>query len=317
VIILIWSFFLILAELVNFQPTGKCIYNQKFGQLDDDSPLINRFISLIPTLDDYDSGVLPIGKVQFIYSGYDDLLFVACADKTDDVIPIVQAIENMKVNFAQKYFTLIKEGKDDPALFRPFRDDVDKALASVLQPKITVPTQAEASPSAPERAATSATTTKKEMIKIALIGDSGVGKRTLLTLLFIGKSGTPPKLDDTEMVMKKGPISDKYNALLIIIPNQMIESGKTQFLSNTDLVLLVNSSVFKDVMATRKIYETVKSILPNAHYGVIANKQDEPGAVEVDAIKKVYELPTIGMVAIDLTNYDKLISFIEELIEKS
>ncbi|MFX1298843.1 MAG: hypothetical protein ACFFD2_28790 [Promethearchaeota archaeon] len=129
---MIWAFFLILAELVNFQPTGKCIYNQKIGQLDDDSPLISRFIRSIPTLKDYDSGTQLVGRVQFIYTGYDDLLFVLCADKGDDVAPIVQALENMKIGFTQKYLSLIKEGKDDPALFRPFKEEVDKALSIII-----------------------------------------------------------------------------------------------------------------------------------------------------------------------------------------
>jgi signal recognition particle receptor subunit beta len=98
------------------------------------------------------------------------------------------------------------------------------------------------------------------------------------------------------------------------MPNDMNESGKTQFLSNTDVVLFVTDSVFKDVMATRKIFETIKTTLPNAHYGVIANKQDVSGAVEGDAIAKVYELPTLTLVAIVPSNYDQLKSFVKELI---
>ncbi|MHA1278838.1 MAG: hypothetical protein ACTSQ8_16735 [Candidatus Helarchaeota archaeon] len=304
-----------LAELINFQPTGKLIYNQKFGQLDDDLPLINKFISSIPSLVDYDSGIQPIGKVQFIYSGYNDLFFVICADKTDDVISLVQVLETMKVEFAQKYFPLIKEGKDDPALFRTFRDEVDQALAPILQKEgVISPHDVSTAPVEQKKFAASSSTAK-ELIKIAFIGTKGAGKRTLLTLLFSGPSGTIPKLDDTEMVMKKGPISDKYNALLITMPNSMIEDGKTQFLSNTDVILFVNSSVFKDVMATRKIYDIIKPILPTAKYAVIANKQDITGAVEVNAIQRVYDLPTIGMVAIDLGNFEKLKNFIEKILE--
>ena len=70
-----------------------------------------------------------------------------------------------------------------------------------------------------------------------------------------------------------------------------------------------------DRVTTELIYEIVKPILPNARYGVIANKQDVPGAVDVEAIKKVYELPTIGMVAIDNAKYGTLKDFIEGLIE--
>jgi hypothetical protein len=313
----IWSLFLVLAELVNFQPTGKAIYNQKFGQLDDDSPLINKFISSIPQLEDYDSGTQPIGKIQFIYSGYNDLFFVICADKTDDIIPLVQALETMKVGFAQKYFPLIQEGKDDSALFMPFRDEVDKALAPLFQTEVVSPSPEASSTPIEEAKPVEAADTTKKMVKIAFIGARNVGKRTLLGLLFAGAGGSYPKLDETDMIMKKGPISDKINALLITIPIDMIEAGKTQFLSNTDVVLLVNSSVFKDVMATRKIYDIVKPILPTARYGVIANRQDDEGAVEVAAIKKVYELPTIGMVAIDLSYYEKLINFVENIIENA
>lgn len=316
---MIWSFFLVLAELVNFQPTGKCLYSQKFGQLDDDTPLITKFIEAIPSFEDYDSGTQLIGKIQFIYSGYDDLLFVVCADKTDDVIPIVQSIENMKIGFAQKFFPLIKEGKDDPSLFRPFREDIEAALSTLLRSEKPAIAPAETVKPAVKPAIVEkpkpVPIPPKEMIKIGFIGNKNVGKRTLLNLLFSGPSGKGQKPEDTEMVMKKGPISEKYNALLITLPNQMIESGKTQFLSNTDIVILVNESVFKDVMATRKLLDPIKTILPKAKYGVIANKQDASGAVDVEAIRKVYDLPTIGMVATKSSEYEKLKSFVIELIE--
>ena len=316
---MIWSFFLVLAELVNFQPSGKCIYNQKFGQLDDDSPLIGKFITLIPNLEDFDSGSESIGKITFIYSGFEDLLFVIVADKSEDMMNLLQALENMKVAFSEKYFQHIKEGKDDPALFRSFRDDVNKALSAITEveeavsvlDEIPAPTQTETAMEPPTPP------TEKKMVKIAFIGNTGVGKRTLLNLLFSGAGGTESPTEESEMVMKKGPISDNYNALLITLPNQMIESGKTQFLSNTDVVLIVSDSVFKDVMATRKVYETVKAALPNAKYGVIANKQDVSGAVEGEAIAKVYEIATLTMIATDPANYDQLKNYIISLIESA
>ncbi len=313
---LIWSFFLILTELVNFQPTGKAIYSQKFGQLDDDSPLITKFISFISTLEDYDSGDRQVGKIQFVYSGYNDLIFVMCSDRNDEIVPLAQALENMKVSFAQKYFSLIKEGKDDPALFREFKADVDTAVSGIGK---TVPESAPSKPAeeAPPTEKSPTAASKKEIVKIAFIGAKNVGKRTILNLLFTGPEGAGASVEESEMSMKKGPISDNYNALLLTMPNEMITTGKTQFLNNTDIVILVTSSVFKDVMATRKIYEEVKPTLPNARYGIIANKQDVTGAVEPDAIRKVYNLPIIPLIAIDSANYDMLKMFVIELIEGS
>ncbi|MHA1266934.1 MAG: GTPase domain-containing protein [Candidatus Helarchaeota archaeon] len=317
---MIWSFFLILTELVNFQPTGKSIYSQKFGQLDDDTPLINKFISFIPTLEDYDSGSRPVGKIQFVYSGYNDLLFVLCADKTDDIMPLFKMLENLKIAFVQKYFPLIKEGKDDPASFKAFKTDVDTAFTAISEAKVpAIPTTASSTKEPAPSESTSevlTSTIKKQMVKIAFIGAQGVGKRTVLNLLFTGTSNAGASVEESEMMMKKGPISEKYNALLLTMPNEMITSGKTQFLSNTDVAIFVTSSVFKDVMATRKIYEEVKTILPNAQFGVIANKQDTSGAVEPDAIRKVYDLPILPLVATDAANYDMLKMFVIELIEK-
>jgi hypothetical protein len=313
----IWSVFLVLAELINFQPTGKSIFSQKFGQLDDDTPLINKFVELIPTLQDYDSGNMTIGKIQFIYSGYDDILFVACADKAENPLPVLQSLESLKVNFVQKFFPLIQEGKDDAASFRPLKDDLERSFASFIQIEKPVPSQTEAVPSGALPKQISAEEPTKPMIKIAFIGDTEVGKRTLLNLLFSGSSEVRGKPEESEMVMKKGPISEKFNALLITIPNSMIESGKTQFLSNTDVALFVTNSVFKNVMGTRKILDTVKTILPKAHYGVIANKQDASGAVDIEAIRKIYDLPIISMVATDSSNFEKLKNFVEGLVEKS
>ncbi|NVM54116.1 MAG: hypothetical protein HWN66_10485 [Candidatus Helarchaeota archaeon] len=313
---MIWSFFLILTELVNFQPTGKCIYSQKFGQLDDDSPLITKFIGTIPSLEDYDSGNQLVGKIQFIYSGYNDLLFVACADKTDNAVSLAQAIENMKIAFAQKFFNLIKEGKDAPSLFTPFKEDVDKAIAALSPPGGEITTHpGPATVITPLEKVPTAEATKRDLIKIAFVGSKNTGKRTILNLLFTGSADSGSLVEESDMMMKKGPISDNYNALLITIPNDMIESGKTQFLSNTDVVIFVTNSVFKDIMATRKIYDTIKPTLSNARYGVIANKQDMTGVVEPDAISKVYELPIIPMIGVDSANYEMLKTFIIELIE--
>lgn len=313
---MIWTFFLVLTELANFQPTGKSIYSQKFGQLDDDSPLIQKFISFIPTIEDYDSGNRHVGKIQFIFSGYNDLLFVICADKDDEIVPFAQALENVKVAFAQKYFNLIKEGKDEPSLFKPFKTDVDKAMSSISTMNIDTSSSEPVEEQIPTEKAPP-TVINKEIVKIAFIGSPNVGKKTILNLLFTGPEGKEGTVEESEMTMKKGSISDKYNALLLTMPNEMIITGKTQFLSNTDVVIFVTNSTFKDVMATRKIYEEVKSILPNAHYGVIANQQDVEGAVEPDAIRKVYELPIIPLIANDSANYDMLQMFVIDIIESS
>ncbi|TFG04850.1 MAG: hypothetical protein EU536_03660 [Promethearchaeota archaeon] len=313
---MIWSFFTILTELVNFRPTGKPIFSLKFGQLDDASPLISKFISLIPELNDYDSGNYQIGKIQFVYSGYDDLLFVVCSDRTDDMILTMQALENAKVAFIQTYFPLIKEGKDDPSLFTSFQTHVENAI-SITNGVNALPTSDEKLPGEATQATTttSAPTPKKEIVKIAFIGANGTGKRTILNLLFSGPRSSAASIEESEMIMKKGPISDTYNALLLTMPNEMILSGKTQFLNNTDVVLLVTESVFKDVMSTRKIYEEVRQFLPDAKYGVIANKQDISGAVDPDAIRKVYELPIIPLVATDSANFEMLKTFVIDLIE--
>ncbi|HUX97910.1 MAG TPA: hypothetical protein VMV49_00005, partial [Candidatus Deferrimicrobium sp.] len=171
---MIWSFFLVLTELVNFQPVGKIIYSQKFGQLDDDTPLINKFLNIIPSLEDYDSGTQIVGKIQYVYSGYDDLLFVIVADKTENVISIIEGLENLKVAFSKKFFSLIQEGKDDGSLFKPFQEDVNKALSTLVLFE-QAPSEKIAAPAAVQSSTTIENSSKKQMIKIAFIGNKGVG----------------------------------------------------------------------------------------------------------------------------------------------
>jgi len=60
----------------------------------------------------------------------------------------------------------------------------------------------------------------KKMVKIAFVGNKGVGKRTCLSLLL--RMGPHAMADESEMMMKKGPISNEYNSLLITLPNPMI-----------------------------------------------------------------------------------------------
>ncbi|NHI92288.1 MAG: hypothetical protein EAX96_07270 [Candidatus Lokiarchaeota archaeon] len=154
-----------------------------------------------------------------------------------------------------------------------------------------------------------------ENVKIALIGNLGVGKLTLINLILGLKNieGLPNK--SQKMLMKRGEISDKYSALIVSGATEAINSEelKLDFFSNSDIVIFVTYK-FKDMLETSKIKEKIMNYLPNAQYAVIANKQDLADSVDATQVINFFNLPVIGIVATSPDHREALVNFLIEFI---
>ena len=155
-----------------------------------------------------------------------------------------------------------------------------------------------------------------ENIKIALIGNLGAGKQTIINLILGHKTieGLPTK--SLKMLMKKGEILNKYNALLVAGATEAINSGdvKLDFFSNSDVVIFVTNK-FKDMLATSQLKQKLMDFLPNAKYAVIANKQDLGDSVDATQVINFFNLPVIGIVATSPDHRDALLNFLDEFIQ--
>ena len=152
-------------------------------------------------------------------------------------------------------------------------------------------------------------------IKIALIGSSGVGKQTLINLILGLKTIPGMPTQSLKMVMKKGEILGKYSSFIIAGTIEGINTGeiKMDFFADTDLVLFI-SYRFKDMLNTSKLKEKMKNYLPDARFAVIANKQDLDDSVDATQVVNFFNLPVIGLVAIDPDHRDSLLNFIDDIL---
>ena len=153
-------------------------------------------------------------------------------------------------------------------------------------------------------------------IKIALIGNLGAGKQTIINLILGHKSieGLPTK--SLKMMMKRGEILNKYSALLVAGATEAIKSEevKIEFFNNSDVVIFITNK-FKDMLETSQLKQKMMDYLPNAQFAVIANKQDLNDSVDATQVINFYNLPVIGIVATSPDHRDALINFLDEFIQ--
>ena len=87
------------------------------------------------------------------------------------------------------------------------------------------------------------------------------------------------------------------------------------FIKGSDGVLLITDSTLENVEHSKFFLELIKEQAPHAISVVIGNKQDLPNALSSEKIKKMYDLKTFPMVAVDTSNRDKMIQIISNLLE--
>ena len=135
---------------------------------------------------------------------------------------------------------------------------------------------------------------------IALVGQIGVGKTSLLHLL-MGKP--PPEIHVPTIAVNIEVIEDiKFaNYELVIFDFAGREAaGRLWDFSSTDMIFLLTDSTLKNIIASKSIFTEILAKFPEMPIILLANKQDTPNSLDPSAISKVMGLDSHAMVAIDL-----------------
>jgi len=153
----------------------------------------------------------------------------------------------------------------------------------------------------------------KDRVVISLVGESGVGKTSLLHLL-MGKR--PPKEHHPTIVVNTELIEQirfaNYEITIIDFAGQE-QSRELWDFSNTDIVFLVTDSTLKNVIASKGIISRVKKQNAKLPIFVFANKQDLPNALDASAIGKVLGVASESMIAVDLAYRNNLLTYLVEI----
>ncbi|MFW9908610.1 MAG: ADP-ribosylation factor-like protein [Candidatus Thorarchaeota archaeon] len=146
-------------------------------------------------------------------------------------------------------------------------------------------------------------------LKIALVGEGGVGKTTTLHLL-MGKS--PPKQYIPTIALGMETIENIHFANYSLVIWDF--AGQERFrrlwkfyFKGADMVFLLTDSTLRNVLLSKEMFQMIRRDAPNVPIVVIANKQDKPNALDSSIIERIVGAETHPMVAVDLAYRDDIL----------
>ena len=156
--------------------------------------------------------------------------------------------------------------------------------------------------------------------KISFVGSGGVGKSTLLRLLF-GKEPAPGGYVPTINVAVDSSETIQFATFLITIwdfAGQAVFQDLWGFyFQGTDIIFLITDSSFRNVMQTKTLLRNIRKEAPAVPLLIIANKQDLPESMRGEKIKRLLGAPTFPMVATDKTRREEFIRLMLEVATKA
>lgn len=146
-------------------------------------------------------------------------------------------------------------------------------------------------------------------LKIALVGEGGVGKTTTLHLLL---GDTPPLQYVPTIALNLETVENirfgNYSLVLWDFAGQ--ERFRTLwrfYFHGADVIFLVCDSTLRNVIISKDIFKLIKRDAPKVPVFAMANKQDKPNAMKPEVVQKILGIPTYPMVAIDKDRRDEML----------
>jgi small GTP-binding protein len=146
-------------------------------------------------------------------------------------------------------------------------------------------------------------------LKIALVGEGGVGKTTTLHLLL---GDTPPLQYVPTIALNLETVENirfgNYSLVLWDFAGQ--ERFRTLwrfYFHGADVIFLVCDSTLRNVIISKDILKLIKRDAPKVPVFAMANKQDKPNAMKPEVVQKILGIPTYPMVAIDKERRDEML----------
>jgi small GTP-binding protein len=155
-------------------------------------------------------------------------------------------------------------------------------------------------------------------LKIALVGEGGVGKTTTLYLL-MGK--IPPKqyipTIALNMEVVEGIGFANYSLVIWDFAGQeRFRSLWKFYFKGADIVILVTDSTLRNVIVSKDLFSMIRRDAPNVPIVIVANKQDLPNAMDPSIIEKLIGAETHAMIAIDISYREKLLKVLLDIVSK-
>jgi len=146
-------------------------------------------------------------------------------------------------------------------------------------------------------------------LKIALVGEGGVGKTTTLHLLM---GDTPPLQYVPTIALNLETVENirfgNYSLVLWDFAGQERFRKLWRFyFHGADVIFLICDSSLRNVIVSKDILKLIKRDAPKVPLFCMANKQDKPTAMRPEVVQKILGVPTYPMVAIDISRRDEML----------
>jgi ADP-ribosylation factor related protein 1 len=156
--------------------------------------------------------------------------------------------------------------------------------------------------------------------KVSFVGSGGVGKSTLLRLLF-GKEPAPGGYVPTINVAVDSSETIQFGTFLVTVwdfaGQAVFQDLWSFYFSGTDVIFLITDSSFRNVMQTKSLLRNIRKEAPAVPLFIMANKQDLPESMKAEKIKRLLGAPTFSMVATDKTRREEFIRLMLEVSAKT
>ncbi len=156
--------------------------------------------------------------------------------------------------------------------------------------------------------------------KISFVGSGGVGKSTLLRLMF-GREPAPGGYVPTINVAVDSSETIQFGTFLVTIwdfaGQAVFQDLWSFYFQGTDVIFLITDSSFRNVMQTKTLLRNIKKEAPAVPLFIVANKQDLPESMKSDKIKRLLGAPTFPMVATNKARREEFIRFMLEVAAKT
>jgi small GTP-binding protein len=151
-------------------------------------------------------------------------------------------------------------------------------------------------------------------LKVSLMGEGGVGKSTILSLLQ-KEALDGPRKPTIGVAVEKIDLGDNKVAVWDLAGQRRFQFMWDQFNQGSSVTLLVTDSTPANVLLTKDIYERH---LRNSGAKVIAiaNKQDLGNRMSPEDIQATLGVPTVGMVATNKMNEAAMRSMLEQALRQ-
>ena len=155
-------------------------------------------------------------------------------------------------------------------------------------------------------------------LKIALVGEGGVGKTTTLHLL-MGKRPPTQYIPTIALAMEVIENIHFANYSLVLwdfAGQERFRKLWKLYFQGADIVFLLTDSTLRNILISKDMFQMIRRDAPHVPIVVIANKQDKPNALDPSIIERIVGAETHPLVAIDLTYRNDILKLLLDTAAK-